>query len=97
MFLQHFHHTVKHEHIQTRTFLSHVNQHTLSANGADRDGWQQYESEKMPKEKKHGEEKNLKNLRVSKKEKDRGCVRSKLFIILAAESHLQATVQMEKV
>lgn len=30
-------------------------------------------------------------------EKDRRCVRSKLFIILAAETHLQATVQMERV
>lgn len=30
-------------------------------------------------------------------EKDRGCVRSKLFVILAAETHLKVTVQMEKV
>lgn len=28
---------------------------------------------------------------------DGGCVRSKLFIILAAETHLKVTVQMEKV
>ncbi len=49
------------------------------------------------KEQETGVKWNLKTPKESAEEKDRRRVRSKLFIILAAESHLQVTVQMERV
>lgn len=53
--------------------------------------------EEMPEKTTLGQEENLKIPKENMEEKDRRCVRSKLFIILAAETHLKVTVQMEKV